>query len=136
MHQAFAKRVIGIDIVAVDNSLRHHHVLRGGALFVRLRLQCLLRALGGRVPRVIGARAQFLLAVRVAARVTVVACVVVAPVVGAEAGLPHGMKRTLLAVVVFPTPFPRRNDAVVFLIELSVLWKHLIRFHSRIMTVG
>jgi len=58
---------------------------------------------------------------RVAARVAVVACVVVAPVEGAEAGLPHGMKRTFLAVVVFPIPFPGRNDDVIFLIELSIL---------------
>lgn len=135
MHQAFAKRLIGTAVVAVDNSLRHHHVLRHGALFARLGLQCLLRALGGRVPRVIGARAEFLLAMRVAARVAVVACVVVAPVEGAEAGLPHGMTRTLLAVVVFPIPLPGGNDGVVLLIELSILWKRLIRFQSRIMTV-
>lgn len=90
IHQAFAKRVIcaTIVIVIVDGCLRHHHFLRDGTLLARLSLQCLLRALDGQVPRVVGVKAELFFVMHIAAHTVVVARSVVALKVGVEAGLP------------------------------------------------
>lgn len=96
MHQALAERVVGsaatavfiAAVAVVDDGLGHHHFLRDFAPLAGLRLQRLLRTLRGRVPRVVGARTELLLAVRVAARAAVAAVTALAPEVRAEAGLP------------------------------------------------
>lgn len=141
MHQAFAKRVIGtttvvaVGIAVVDYCLRHHYFLRHSTLVVRFGLQRLLRALGGRVPRVVGAEAELLLAVRVATRTAVAARSVVAPEVGAEAGLPQWMQQTVFDDAVVPLPFRGRND-IVFSIEFNLFRSRLMRFRSGIVAVG
>lgn len=137
MHQAYVKRVIRATtvITVVHDGLRHHHFLRDGALFVRLGLQRFLRALGGRVPRVVGAGAELLLAVRVSASAAVAARSVVAPEVGAEAGLPQWMQQTVFDDAVVPLPFRGRND-IVFSIEFNLFRSRLMRFRSGIVAVG
>lgn len=127
MHQAFAKRLIGIAVtvytaavdIVIDDGLGHHNIIRNAAFLFGLGLQRLLRSLGGRVPRVVGARTELLLAVRVAARVAVATGSILAPEIRTEASLPQRMVGTVVAVV--SLAFSGQNDVVVFWIGLSFI---------------
>lgn len=111
MHQALAKprvqattAIIIISIIIVINHLSHHDILlllRTRALLALLGPQRLLRALRGRVPRIVGARSELLLAVRVPARAAVAARLRVAPEVGTEAGLPQWVEGRVLSLSLF-----------------------------------
>lgn len=109
MHQALAKprvqattAIISI-IITIINDLSHHDILllRTRALLALLGPQRLPRALRGRVPRVVGARSELLLAVRVPAPAAVAARPRVAPEVGTEASLPKRVEGRVLSLSLF-----------------------------------
>ena len=90
--------IVVVVIVIINKRLSHHDIRFANLALLlrhrrrrrrRLRPHGLLRTLRGRVPRVIGARTELLLAVRVLTRVAVAAGPRVAPEVGAEARLPQ-----------------------------------------------
>ena len=91
--------IVVVVIVIINKRLSHHDIRFANLALLlrhrrrrrrrRLRPHGLLRTLRGRVPRVIGARTELLLAVRVLTRVAVTAGPRVAPEVGAEARLPQ-----------------------------------------------
>ena len=123
MHQAFVKCVTGLTFIVINNDLRHHHIFQDNALFARFYLQFLLNAIEDHISLVIRENTEFFIVVHVSHELLWLLYRVVV-------GLPQGVKRTLLVIVVFPYLFPCWNDVVILLIELSVLWKHLIGFQN------
>lgn len=109
MHQALAEprvqattAIIIITIIVVINHLSHHDILLWTfALLALLGPQRLLHALRGRVPCVVRARSELLLAVRVPARGAVAARPRVAPEVGTEASLPQWVEGRVLSLSLF-----------------------------------